>query len=120
MDDKLENFERAFTGNSGGCVRTCRCGVTYFDNHNNHYDWDEGEFERLLANPANVALDYAPGDIRFEGNEYVDACSCWHARASQIMGFIDGHSHAIADYLSLEKKRFQAIADNAATVRQNT
>jgi hypothetical protein len=32
------------------------------------------------------------------------------------MGFIDGHAHQIADYLTLEKKRKQAIADHAPVI----
>jgi hypothetical protein len=100
---KLTNFERAFSGGTGGCRRTCNCGKTYYDAVNSGYSWEEGEFEKSDA----IALDYAPGDIRFEGREYVDGCDCWHKRAKQIMGFIDAHRYQIAEYLSLEKKRKQ-------------
>jgi hypothetical protein len=114
--DKLENFERAFRMGTAGCRRTCNCGKEYFDNANGGYSWEEGELERLLASKTAVALGYAPGDMMFEGREYVDACDCWHKRAEQIMGFLDGHAQKIAEYLTLEKKRKQAIADHAPEV----
>lgn len=118
--DKLENFERAFGNSSAGCVRTCECGITYFDGVQS-YDWEPGELERLEAqaeapNAKAVRLEYAPGDMGFEGGQYVDACTCWHKRAGLIMGFIDAHAHKIAAYLKLEKARQQRIADAAPTV----
>ncbi len=82
----------------------------------NSYDWDDGELEKLMADKNSFGLDYAPGDIAFEGIPYVDACTCWHARAEKIMGFIDGHAHKIAEYLTLEKKRKQAIAEHSPVV----
>lgn len=112
---KLENFELAFRAGTSGCRRRCECGVEYYDTCN-HYDWEEGELERLEADKTSVPLDYSPGDIRFEGCEYVDACSCWHKRAERIMAFLDGHSHQIAEWLTLEKRRKQDIADDAPVV----
>jgi hypothetical protein len=106
----LESFERAFSGHTAGCRRKCECGRTYYDNANsNVYDWEDAELEQLRASDA-VPLDYAPGDITFEGRIYVDGCTCWHDRARRIIAFIDGHAHAIAEYLTLEKKRKQAEA----------
>lgn len=121
MSEKLEIFERAFSGHTAGCVRTCECGRVYFDGVG-RYDWDEGELEsweeRSQFPDSKVhRLDYAPGDICFEGHVYVDACDCWHKRAEQIIGFIDTHAHQIAEYLTLEKKRKQRIADDAPVVR---
>lgn len=115
-DEKLENFERAFSGRINGCLLTCDCGKEYFDNHNEGYTWEPGKLEALLSNKEAVALDYAPGDICFEGKTYVNGCSCWHERAFKIMGFIDSHANAIADYLTREKKRKQRIADAAPVV----
>lgn len=117
MTPELENFERAFSSGSAGCRRTCNCGKEYFDNHNGGYDWEDGELEKLLASKNSIALDYAPGDIDFEGRYYVDACTCWHERAEHIMRFIDAHAHKIAEYLTLEKKRKQAQADYSPVVR---
>lgn len=118
--DKLENFERAFSGHSSGCRRTCECGIVYFDGVQS-YDWEDGELEKLMKASNSLEgkarfLDYAPSDIVFEGRTYVDACECWHERAAKIMNFIDGHAHAIAAYLTLEKKRKQQIADAAPVV----
>ena len=113
--NKLEIFERAFTGRLAGCRLRCHCGKTYFDSHNACYDWERGELEALHAG-AGTACDYAPGTIEFEGRTYVNACTCWHNRAEKIAGFIDAHAHEIAEYLSLEKKRKQAEAADAPTV----
>lgn len=114
MTDKLENFERAFDSGSGGCRRTCHCGKEFYDDENS-YSWDEGEKEKLKADGA-TALSYSVGTIKFEGKEYVADCNCWKERAQRLIGFIDGHAHSIARYLSLEKQRKQSIADNAPVV----
>lgn len=115
MNDKLENFEQAFRTGGASCRRTCNCGKEYYDDVQ-FYDWEDGELERLRADKESVPLEYAPGDIVFEGSLYVDACSCWHKRAEQIMGFIDGHARQIAEYLKLEKQRKQTIADQSPVV----
>lgn len=115
MSEKLENFERAFSGHSAGCRRRCDCGRQYYDGVQG-YDWEEGELEALEADSEAVRLEYAPGDLMFEGAQYVDACDCWHKRAEQIMRFIDGHAVQIAEYLTLEKKRKQATADASPVV----
>lgn len=117
MSERLENFERAFSDGSAGCRRTCHCGKLYFDNANS-YDWEVGELECLRANKNAVALEYAPGDISFEGNTYVDVCPCWHKRAQQIMVFLDSHGHKISKLFALEKLRKQRIADSAPTIEQ--
>lgn len=114
---KIENFERAFSGNSAGCRRTCDCGLVFFHNDETGYDWEPGEFEQLShLNSKAISLDYCPSEIRFEGKEYVNACECWLPRAEKIMVFIDGHARQIAEYLTLEKKRKQAIANASPTV----
>lgn len=115
MSEKLENFERAFSDHSGGCVRTCECGKTYFDNYNSGYSWDDGELEKLQAG-GGIPLAHSVGDIAFEGKQYVDACDCWHERAKHLMKFIDGHAVAIADYLKREKQRKQQEADSSPTI----
>lgn len=43
--------------------------------------------------------------IYLEGTGYVVECECWHGRAKQIMGFIDGHDSQIANYLNAERNR---------------
>jgi hypothetical protein len=113
----FENFERAFRGRVNGCRRRCECGVEYYDAHNRGYDWDEGEFEALQDDPTARALDYAVGIVEFEGRFYVDGCDCWHERAKKVIGFINGHAMAIAEFLSLERARKQREAENAPVVR---
>ena len=115
MNSKLESFARAFRSGCGGCRRTCECGREFYDPHNN-WSWEEGELEGLERRNATV-LDYSVGTVEFEGKEFVEDCDCWHERATKIIGFIDNQSHAIADYLTNEKKRKQAIADFSPVVR---
>lgn len=115
MSNKLENFERAFSGHTAGITRICACGKKYYV-LNECEDWNKGEFEALQKETNTKGLEYWPGAVCFEGTEYVDACDCWHPRAKQIIGFIDGHAHAIADYLRLEKERKQREADQSPTV----
>lgn len=88
-DPRLETFESVFRGGFNGCRMRCNCGREFFDNANEFYDWNEGELEELRKTA--TALDYAPGNVRFEGRKYVDACDCWHPRAMQVIGFLDGH-----------------------------
>lgn len=114
MSDKLENFERAFSTHSGGCRRTCNCGREFY-NPNGGWDWEEGEIEALDKSGA-ISLDWSVSTLSCEGKEYVMDCDCWHKRAKQIMGFIDGHAQAIAEYLTLEKKRKQTLADESPVV----
>lgn len=116
MSDQLENFERAFRAGTAGCVRTCNCGKVYYHNEEAGYGWEHGEFRRLTMNEDSKALDYCPSDIWFEGVEYVDACDCWHGRARAIIGWMSKHDRQIAEFLSLEKKRKQAIADESPVV----
>ena len=92
------------------------CGREFFDDHNS-YDWEEGELEKLRLDPKATAVDYSVGTICFEGREYVMDCDCWHERARKIKAWLDGHDHRIAEYLTLEKQRLQAAADNAPTVK---
>lgn len=102
-----------------GCVRTCHCGKTYYhDDESSGWNWEPGELKRLRKDQSAIGLDYAPGELLFEGREYVDACGCWHERATKLTQFIDSHAREIATYLTLEKKRKQAIADAAPVVEE--
>lgn len=118
--DKLENFERAFSAGTGGCRRTCECGMIYF-NATERGCWEPGELDdlhNLESKKKAISTDYTIGDIGFEGKEYANACDCWHKRALKVMAWLDGHAFEIAEYLSLEKERKQSIADHAPTVRE--
>ncbi len=109
-----ENFERAFSTNSGGCRRVCECGREFY-NPDGGWDWSDGELESLESNDA-TALPYTVGEVAFEGKTYVNACNCWHKRADMLQNWINGHRHQIARFLSLEKKSKQAEADDAPIV----
>lgn len=111
--EKQINFEVAF-GGTGGSVRICECGKTFY-NSDGGWDWEDGELERLEKNDA-IDLDHAVGDLFFNGTMYVDACDCWHAKAERLMGWIDDNAHRIAHYLNSEKKREQAEADSMPVV----
>jgi hypothetical protein len=116
-DGSFESFEGAFSGRTGSCVRDCECGKTFWDSYNTGYDWEEGEVDRLVADPKAIAVDYAVGTIEFEGRTYVNACDCWHQRAIRIIAFLRGHDEAIADFLTAERKRKQQQADRAPVVK---
>lgn len=113
----FESFEKAFRGGVSGLRRTCECGVEYWDAYNSGYDWEEGEREALENDPKAKALDHSVGVVEFEGRYYVDGCTCWHARAKKIAAWIDEHAVAIAEYLTLEKKRKQREADASPVIQ---
>lgn len=112
-----ESFERGFRLGISGCRARCACGVEYWDAHNTGYDWDEGELEHLgSAESKAVALDHSVGFVQFEGREYVDGCTCWHKRALMILGFLTTHDDEIAKFLTLEKARKTAEAEQSPVV----
>ena len=57
-----EMFEDAFHSGTSGCVRTCDCGITYFDEDDTAIDWDERELEDLQLNAKKNPAKYVPGD----------------------------------------------------------
>ena len=116
--DKLRSFEDAFATGGSGCMRVCNCGRVFYDNYNSGWDWNQGEIDALEADPDATALDYSVGSVEFEGTEYAMDCDCWHERAEKIIGFIDGHAHAIAKYLTLEKQRKVAEAQSSPVVAE--
>lgn len=112
----LDSFNTAFDGRAGSCRMDCACGKTYFDDYSTGYTWEEGELEKLRADPNAVAVDGSVSMMCFEGQTFVWQCSCWHSRRARICAFLDGHAHQIAEYLSLEKKRRLAEAEAAPEV----
>ncbi len=113
--EDLQTFERAFTSSLAGCVRTCVCGRTFYD-WCNSYDWEEGEKEKLEADPKATGVDYSVETIIFEGKEYCSDCDCWHERARKLIAWMEQHDHRIAAWLTLEKQRKQAEADASPVV----
>jgi len=114
---KIENFETAFHDNSGHCSLMCACGKTYY-NEDGGWDWQEGELEKLHNDKNAINVDCSVGGVQFEGAEYANVCDCWHKRAEKIIKFIDAHAYSIAEYLTLEKKRKQLIADSSPIVKE--
>ncbi len=95
-------FEEVFDSHCGGIVRTCACGITYFNGNEPHF-FDEGEFEEYQANAKKepekwVEWDQSIGTMEINGNEIVYGCSC--DRAERYEKFILSHRHQIADYLN--------------------
>jgi hypothetical protein len=115
---KLENFERAMSTRMGSIRIDCVCGKTYYD-ATAQGSWHEGEFEKLSQDPSSVALDYPPSWIGFEGQEFADACVCWHPRAEKLIRFIEGHARGIVEYLSLEKQRKMTEAEACPVMKES-
>lgn len=113
--EQQSSYERAFSSHSGSIVKMCACNKVFYI-HDAHECWDEGEFERLIADSKAIPLDYSPGGVYVYGVEYVDACDCWHSKAERIVAFLNDNAHEIADFLTLEKKRREEEAKNSPTV----
>jgi len=118
--DKLENYERAFSACHSSCRIDCPCGKTFFHDDEGFYDWEEGEFEKLTANPEATSLDYAPSGVMVYGVEHCTSCDCWHDKAEKITDFLDRNGHHIQDYFELEYKRKLAMATAAPRLSLNT
>jgi hypothetical protein len=110
-----ESFISAFRDRASSCRETCNCGREFY-NPGNGWDWEFGEIEALEAVKA-TPLNYAVQRIRLEGCIYVEDCDCWHERALRIIGFINRHNYALADFLTLEKTRKQLEADRSPVVK---
>ncbi len=111
--EKLENFTQAFA-DRGRCRDTCECGKQFFNAADDSIDWEEGELEELEKSA--TGLDHSVGVFELQGKRYVDSCTCWHGHVGKFLALIDGNASRIADYLTLEKKRKQRIADRAPVV----
>lgn len=76
-----------------------------FYNSDGGWDFDEGELDKLHADPNAKDLDYAVPFVEFEGTVYVADCTCWHERAERILAFLDDHAIQVANYLMAERQR---------------
>ena len=103
MMANLEVFSEAFSANWGTIALECDCGLNYYEDDRVD-DLETGEYASLKSDPNARCVDYI-SVLSFEGRDYVECCNCWKPRAEQIMKFIDGHSHKIANYLTKEKRR---------------
>lgn len=112
--ERLDRFCRAFTTHGGGCRNVCECGREFY-NPDGFWDWEDGELDELDAGEA-TAVDFTVCTIAFEGKVYVEACDCWHTRASQIMRWLDEHRFEVADYINGETKARREAAAREPTV----
>ncbi len=115
MIPELENFERAFSTNSSGIVRDCRCGTTFYKDDSMEH-WEIGEFERLERNPKAKRVAWNVATLRFGGQEYVIDCPCWHEPAIKCIAWLNAHGPMVADWFALEKKRKLADAEKAPVI----
>lgn len=114
MDDKLLNFSKAFTGNTGTFQMTCECGKEYY---NPDYSWDITEKEiKELEDRGAHAVDFTVGSICFGNNVYSDACDCWHGTAYRIINWMDVYGKQIAEYFKLEKMSKKRAYENSPII----
>jgi len=108
---KFENFEEAFKTSGAGCFRQCHCGRGFY-NAGGGWDWEPGELE-ALENSDATNVEWSVGTILVLDIEYVLDCDCWHAKAAQMIEWLDRSATAIVRYLKLEKQRKQREADES-------
>jgi hypothetical protein len=97
MDEKLERYIDAFTVPSSGCREVCRCGKQFYDTYN-HWDWDEGEYEKLEKDKKAVGVGHAVQRVWLGGTEAVIDCDCWHELAMRYIGFLETFRIQIGKY----------------------
>jgi len=115
--ENIDLFADAFRTNHGSIRMTCNCGKEFFELDSTQ-DWDEGEYDKLLADDNCIGLPYGPYSLCYGGQEFVAECDCWQSGALKIMGFLDSHNSGIAKYLRLIKTRKQFKANNLPIVEQ--
>ena len=115
-----ELFGEVFHSGCGGCVRTCECGITYFD-ASSPLDFDEGELDILLEQAEKkptkyIECDYSISTIEIAGVGIVHGCSC--DMAMRYENFIRSHATLLAEYLNKTAKKLREEADGI-TVNKN-
>jgi hypothetical protein len=104
----LANWEECFRLPCAGCRELCPCGKEYY-NPGGGWDWEDGELEKLEADPNAFVVDYSIGRIEFNGQQYADACDCWKAVALRVIGFLDWHMDGIREFI--EKERLRRLSE---------
>lgn len=115
MEQKIKEFEKAFSTRSGHSTGTCNCGREFYNPNTREWSFENGELEALEKSKA-TAVGYAVEFIHLEGRNFVIDCNCWQERVEKIIGWIDAHAHSIVDYLKEEKKRKASEANWAADI----
>lgn len=109
-----ELFYQVFRSGSGGSVRTCVCGVTWFDGSQlGCWDWEPGELEELKEkaekDPEHYReVDYTVSTLNPNGEEIVDGCTC--DRARKYEEFLQDEGGRIAEYLNKRAAELEAEA----------
>ena len=115
-----ELFSDSFDSRCAGCIRTCECGITYFDEYN-VWDWEEGELEKLQQKAKDdpehyIGHNYSIGTIEIDGIEIVYGCTCNLARKYE--DFILEHAGQIAEYLNKRAVMLREKADSIEVKEQ--
>lgn len=114
----IEQFERAFSMHISGPVAECDCGKVFWDTYNTGYDWDEGEEDRLRADPNVVGVRHGVERIALEGRIYCMDCSCWHERAERIATWLRDHQEQIGEWFKLEKRRLAEASQRVPAITE--
>lgn len=107
-------FFDIFRSNSGGCVRICVCGVTWFDGSaSGGWTWDEGELENLRAKAEQQPeqyreIEYTVTTLNPNGDEIVADCTC--DRARKYEEFLQEEAGRIANYLNMRAAELEEEA----------
>lgn len=107
---QVSNFEQAFSSGTSGIRRTCECGREYYDGEE-RIGWETGELEELQKDPEACGLDHPVGSLIIGRVEYVQACSCWHSRARNIVAWLTEHRREIGAFFKLEADDLKAKAE---------
>lgn len=118
MSDHMRQFEEAFASSGAGARRICVCGRQFYNADEGAWDWEEGELEKLCADPSATGVEWSCGTLVIEGISYARDCDCWHKAASSAIDFIEDHAHAIASYLNTRKADALADAKRMPTVKE--
>ena len=111
-----ELFSEIFSSGCGGCLRTCDCGITYFDGYNN-WDWEVNELENLRQKAKDdprqyIEQDHSVSTMEIGGAQIVHGCSCGQAQRYET--FILNHAVQLADYLN---KRASMLKEKAKLIK---
>jgi len=114
MIPQLESFRKAFIHKSSGCLQVCDCGRVFFEDSEDDWDWEKGEFDRLIEDPEASRLDYPPSMISFGGSEYCESCTCWYEKAEKLISRLDRFDKELCSYFAFERIRKIKEANEAA------
>lgn len=90
---------------SGGIVRDCKHGITFFEDSPRAGDWDEGELENLIEQAKKdpehyVALGQSAHFTYLFGMEWCWDCEKCLEEALKYQTFIWGYRYSIASFLN--------------------